>query len=262
MAEKLDNPLVRDKKVVPLAGFSALPAAAFLTAVGVPTWLFVLLPTAVVSQAVKYLIPSLFVKKEAPKEDPVPEAPALTAADTSSRQLDLVLFGATGFTGQLACSYLAKTYGRTVKWAIAGRRRDALEKIRASLGPQFSDLPIIIADSSDFASVRAMARNTRVVITTAGPFELYGTRVVSACAEHGTHYCDITGEVDWVRLMVEKYDGLARKSGARIVHFCGHDCVPWDITVLALSKELASRGDSLAEARCYTEMRGSFSGGT
>ncbi len=206
--------------------------------IAVPAWLVVLLPAAIVSQLLM-LASSAFTTKPKPvKEDDgaVAEAPIMLSTDTSTRTLDLVVFGATGFTGKLACSYLAKNYGRTLKWGLAGRRKDALEQVRLSLGPDFKDLPILIADSKDQAALNAVASRTKVVISTAGPFSLHGSGLVAACAAHGTHYCDITGEADWVRRMVLRYDDLARRSGSRIVHFCGHDCVPWDLSVLALSQ--------------------------
>ena len=197
-----------------------------------------LLQASIVSQLLILVSSALTAKSKPVKDDDgaAAETPIMLSTDTSTRTLDLVVFGATGFTGKLACSYLAKTYGRTIKWAVAGRRRDALEKVRGALGPEFHDLPILIADSTDQTALNAVAARTKVVISTAGPFSLHGSGLVAACASHGTHYCDITGEADWVRRMVLRYDDLARRSGSRIVHFCGHDCVPWDMSVLALAQ--------------------------
>jgi hypothetical protein len=230
--------LVRDKKKVPLSGSSVVPAFTGFVLLGVPTWLIILLPAAILCQIALKIYNGLFSKTEkAPrKEISVPETPSMLSTETASRKLDLVIYGATGFTGKIASKYVAKNYGKTLKWGIAGRRRDALEKVRQELGPELQDLPLLIADSSDHDALKAMVKQTKVVISTAGPFMLHGTVLVAACAEYGTHYCDITGEADWVRQMILRFDGLARRSGSRIVHFCGHDCVPWDLSVLALSQ--------------------------
>jgi hypothetical protein len=230
--------LVRDNKKIPLSGISVVPIFAGFVFLAVPAWLVVLLPAAIISQ-LAILASSKFTAKPTPvKEEDVAvaETPVMLSTDTATRNLDLVVFGATGFVGKLACSYLAKNYGRTIKWGLAGRRQDALEKVRGALGPEFHDLPILIADSTDQAALNSMASRTKVVISSTGPYSLYGSGLVAACASHGTHYCDITGEVDWVRRMVLRYDDLARRSGSRIVHFCGHDCVPWDMSVLALTQ--------------------------
>ena len=122
----------------------------------------------------------------------------------------------------------------------------------------------VICDSSDPTQLASLVAKTKVVITTVGPFALYGSSLVAACAAAGTHYCDITGESDWVREMVDRHDDAARKSGARIVHFCGHDCVPWDLAVQAVAERVAEAGggEQLRSVRCYDDMRGSASGGT
>ena len=154
--------------------------------------------------------------------------------------------------------YLAKRYGSSVRWAIAGRRRDALEAVRAeclTLNKDFTNvsgnyndsaaIPIIIADSADLQSLHAMTRQAVCVLTTAGPFDKYGSLLVQSCAQQGTHYCDITGETDWVRRMIDLHDDTARRSGARVVSFCGHDCIPWDLLVLMLSSHLLKRGGAI-----------------
>lgn len=125
-----------------------------------------------------------------------------------------------------------------------------------------SKVSIIVADSSDYKSLEAMCLNTRLVLTTAGPFGKYGSSLVEACAVNGTNYCDITGESDWVREMIDKYDSVARVSGAKLVHFCGHDCIPWDLLVLELSKSLKGRQDTILEVHFYDEIRSAPSGGT
>jgi short subunit dehydrogenase-like uncharacterized protein len=116
-----------------------------------------------------------------------------------------------------------------------------LEKIRNELvkfDGNLKDLPIIIADSFDEASLNKMTQSTKVVITTAGPFSKYGTPLVKSCVLNGTHYCDITGETDWVREMVDQFDDAAKVSGANIVSFCGHDCIPWDLSGRMLKIEI------------------------
>lgn len=178
----------------------------------------------------------------------------------ADRKFDVILFGATGFTGKLAAEYLTKQYGGSgLKWAIAGRSASKLEPLRAKC----NDLPeIVVADSGDEASIRAMVAQTKVLLTTAGPFARYGTPVVKACAELGTDYCDITGESPWVRDMIEHYDDVAKKSGARIVHHCGHDCIPWDLMALMLAKKLKEKGEALDRVDMYDDIKGTFSGGT
>lgn len=236
----------------------------------IPLWLVVLLPLTLLHQGGVWLLGKLSGKK--PKSNAVP-AKASEVRDRSrvvpekDRAFDLVVFGATGFTGKMAARYLAKTYGhgKAVRWAIAGRRRSALEEVRAELAiidSACAQLPIVIADSSDLASIEAMVRSTKVVITTAGPFDKYGSDLVRICAETGTHYCDITGETDWVRKMIDLYDNVARTTGARIVHFCGHDCVPWDLCVLELSKKMQSKNDVLEQVSFFDYIRSDPSGGT
>lgn len=178
------------------------------------------------------------------------------------RKYDITLFGATGFTGRLAAQYLAKQYGATsLKWAIAGRSASKLDAIKK----ECDGLPdIVVADSGNKGEIRAMVAQTKVVITTAGPFARYGTPVVEACAELGTDYCDITGESPWVRDMIGLYDSKAKSSGARIVHHCGHDCVPWDLMVLMLTLKLREQNkeEQLQRVELYDDLKGTFSGGT
>jgi short subunit dehydrogenase-like uncharacterized protein len=158
--------------------------------------------------------------------------PAGALDSKSPRELDLIVYGATGFTGKLLTRYLAKTYkGTSLKWAIAGRSKARLEEVRDSLGPDWKDLKIVVADGLDADAVTSMVRRTKCVATTAGPFALHANQLVASCAVQGTDYCDITGEVDWVRVITDKYDALARESGARIINMCGHDCVPWELSV-------------------------------
>lgn len=176
-----------------------------------------------------------------------------------AQKLDLVLYGATGFTGRLAAKYVKRQYGQSIKWAIAGRSESKLREMRAELQgvPQ-----IIVADGGDEAALEALVSRTAVVATCAGPFGRYGSKLVAACAKAGTDYCDITGESDWVREMIDAHDAAAEKSGARIVHFCGHDSVPWDLSVLMMSKKLAEHGDELVRVEFFDDINGNISGGT
>lgn len=177
-----------------------------------------------------------------------------------AQKYDLVLYGSTGFTGRLAVRYVAKQYQDTIRWAVAGRNRAKLEALAAEEGAGYPD--IIVADSTNEKSLQDMCAATKVVATTAGPFARYGTPVVKACVEAGCDYCDITGEAKWVRDMVADYDDAARSSGSRIVHLCGHDSVPWDISTLMLAKKLKQKGEDLARVDFYDKIKTSPSGGT
>jgi short subunit dehydrogenase-like uncharacterized protein len=181
------------------------------------------------------------------------------------RELDLVLFGATGFTGQLVAEYLV---GRRagVRWALGGRSREKLERVRAGLAaldPAARELPLVIGDSADRAAMDDVARRAKVVCTTVGPYDRYGATLVAACAEAGTAYCDLTGETPFMRRMIDRHHARAAQTGARIVHACGFDSIPSDLGVLMVHDELARRGDALAVAH-FRLVRGSggVSGGT
>eukprot|EP00599_Poterioochromonas_sp_BG-1_P007141 CAMPEP_0173148702 /NCGR_PEP_ID=MMETSP1105-20130129/9877_1 /TAXON_ID=2985 /ORGANISM="Ochromonas sp., Strain BG-1" /LENGTH=490 /DNA_ID=CAMNT_0014063407 /DNA_START=339 /DNA_END=1811 /DNA_ORIENTATION=+ len=269
---KHDDPMIRDKKELPFSNIVVafvvfIPFLLIIT----PLWLVVLLPLTVVWQIIDYVKSSIVGRKK-PKssfvvEDPKAVADKVVKVSTAvkDRVYDLVVFGATGFTGKLAAAYLAKQYGTTVRWAIAGRRREALEKVRNDLvkyNAALKDLPIVIADSFDEASLNKLAASTKVVITTAGPFSIYGAPLVKSCALHGTHYCDITGETDWFREMIDQFDDAAKKSGAKIVSFCGHDCIPWDISALKAAKFLKAKGESLTSIHFYDTITAQASGGT
>ena len=198
-------------KSLPYSGYDVLFWFPFYTLVILPFSACVLLPAAVVFKMGEAISKNLIGKKRSKKNgegEPLVTSEAIDASkikqfskdSLASREFDIVLFGATGFTGAMCAAYIAKKYGNTkLKWAIAGRRREALEKIA-----QECNAEVIIADSDDMASLKAMAIRTRVVLTTAGPFGMYGSKLVETCAVLGTHYCDITGESDWVRQMVDK----------------------------------------------------------
>ena len=179
---------------------------------------------------------------------------------------DLVVFGATGFVGRILCHYLLDRVdaNSSTKWAIAGRSKAKLEALIAELGAKADGLPYIAADATDEASLRALCDRARVVISTVGPYALYGEPLVKVCADTGTDYCDLTGEPQWVRRMIERYQSAAQLSGARIVHCCGFDSVPSDLGVYYLQRQAKER---LGEYCDRVKMRvksaqGGISGGT
>lgn len=184
----------------------------------------------------------------------------------SEREFDVVVYGATGFTGQLVAEYLAGQYGadKELRWAIAGRSEEKLRGVRRGLGAAAEQLPIIVADSADADALGELASRTRVVLTTVGPYALYGSALVAACVEHGTDYCDLAGEVQWIRKMIDTHHERARETGARIVHCCGFDSIPMDIGVFFLQQEAKARHGAYCEsiALYVKATKGSMSGGT
>jgi short subunit dehydrogenase-like uncharacterized protein len=182
----------------------------------------------------------------------------------SDRELDIVVFGATGFVGRLTAEYLARSAPDGVRIALAGRSADRLAATRSSLGDRAAEWTLITADSSDAASMRALAERCRVVATTVGPYRRYGMPLVEACAGAGTDYVDLTGEVLFMRETIDRCHGPAQDSGARIVHSCGFDSIPSDLGVLLL--HAAARRDEAGELGDTTlvvrAMRGGVSGGT
>ncbi|HET7328828.1 MAG TPA: saccharopine dehydrogenase NADP-binding domain-containing protein [Nocardioidaceae bacterium] len=181
----------------------------------------------------------------------------------ADRTYDLVLFGATGFTGSLTAEYLARHAPERMRWALAGRDRDKLESVRnrlAELDPAYSDLGLITADVTDPTSMRRMAEQARVVISTVGPFLEYGDPVVKACAEAGTDYVDLTGEPEFVDRVYLDHHATACGTGARIVHACGFDSVPHDLGVYFTVQQLPEGVPIHVDG--YVRSGGSFSGGT
>jgi short subunit dehydrogenase-like uncharacterized protein len=193
-----------------------------------------------------------------------PQKPAPRAA----RPLDIVLWGASGFTGRLVAEYLTRTRGGgRARWALAGRDRAKLEGIRAELAridAAAASLPILIGDAGDPASLDAIAGQTRVVCSTVGPYARYGSELVAACVRSGTDYCDLTGEVQWIRRMIDAHHEAARASGARIVNSCGFDSIPSDLGVLMVQEEMRARHGAPAASvdAFFGESKGGFSGGT
>ncbi|WP_372982212.1 trans-acting enoyl reductase family protein [Marinobacter sediminum] len=179
---------------------------------------------------------------------------------------DLVVFGATSFVGQILTRYLLETYGlgKTVNWAIAGRSESKLNTLKSDLGSKAKNLPVILADAADEQALQAMCAQTRVIISTVGPYALYGEPLVQACVRAGTDYCDLTGEVQWIRKMVDRFEDEAKASGARIVHCCGFDSIPSDMGVWFLQQQAEQTfGEPCQDVRMRVKaLKGEFSGGT
>ena len=156
----------------------------------------------------------------------------------SAKKFDIVVYGATGFTGQLVAEYLATRYKNDaqLKWAMAGRSLDKLKSVREAIGAP-ADTPLIVADASDAASLNAMVAETKSVITTVGPYQLYGNELIAACVASGTDYFDLCGEPIWMRQMIETHEAMAKSTGARIVFSCGFDSLPFELGVLCAQAE-------------------------
>ncbi|QIP00892.1 saccharopine dehydrogenase family protein [Bradyrhizobium symbiodeficiens] len=183
----------------------------------------------------------------------------------SSAKFDIVVYGATGFTGQLVAEYLTRHYksDKTLKWAMAGRSLGKLKSVRDAIGAP-GNTELIVADASDAASLRAMAERTMSVITTVGPYQLYGEELLAACVATGTDYLDLCGEPIWMRQMIDKYEAAAKESGARIVFSCGFDSVPFELGTFFVQEE-AKRVFGAPAVRVkgrVRDMRGTLSGGT
>lgn len=182
-----------------------------------------------------------------------------------SKSLDIVVHGATGFTGRLVAEYLAQDYGAGsgLRWALSGRNLDRLAAVRADIGAP-ADTPLIATDNSDPASLDALMARTRLVLTTVGPYQLHGSELVAACARNGVDYVDLCGEPTWMRLMIDAHERAARDSGARILFSCGFDSVPFDLGVFELQRQLRERfGSPARQVRGRVRrMKGTFSGGT
>lgn len=187
--------------------------------------------------------------------------------DKGERPYDIVLWGSTGFAGQLVAEYLAEHYGDDLDWAIAGRNPDKLEQLRRDLteiDSTLEDLPYLVGDAFDRGSLDELASQTDVVCTTVGPYDLYGSKLVAACVENQTDYCDLTGEVHWVREMIDKHQQKAEKDGTKIVHFCGFDSIPSDLgTQMVQDRAHKKYGRYCNDVRMYIKsMQLEPSGGT
>ncbi|MDB2384634.1 saccharopine dehydrogenase NADP-binding domain-containing protein [Endozoicomonas sp.] len=184
-----------------------------------------------------------------------------------TQHYDIVLFGATSFIGKLLSQYLTNTFGVNAsdcKWAIAGRSQKKLDSLKKKLGQKAEKLPTIIADAHDSEALLDLCHQTRVVISTVGPYALHGGCLVKACAETGTDYCDLTGETHWIRKMINLYENKAKETGARIINCCGFDSIPSDMGVYFLQK----KAYEVFGSPCTTvkmrvkNIKGGLSGGT
>ncbi len=188
-----------------------------------------------------------------------------TNSKKTSREFDVVIWGATGFAGQLVAEAMARTNPQ-VRWAMGGRSLAKLERVRASIAeelPGISQVPLLEANADDPASLETLASKTRVIATTVGPYGLYGKNLLAACVHQGTDYCDLTGEVPFVRSAIDEFHETAKKSNTRIVPSCGFDSIPSDLGVFFLVEQARQRGKKLAEVRGFVmDTKGGFSGGT
>lgn len=180
-------------------------------------------------------------------------------------EFDIIVYGATGFTGRLVAEYLAARYGvgGEVKWAMAGRHAAKLAQVRDEIGAPAST-PLIVADAADPASLRAMVGRAKAILTTVGPYQLYGSDLVAACVEAGTDYLDLSGEPNWMAETIAAHDAAAKASGARIVHSCGFDSIPFELGVIFTQNLAKARlGHPVARIKGRVRsMRGGLSGGT
>ena len=178
---------------------------------------------------------------------------------------DIVIYGATSFVGMIISHYLIDQYGcRKIRWAIAGRSMPKLVDLKHALGDSANDLDILIADASDFDALTALCASTRVIVSTVGPYDLYGEPLVDACCQTGTDYCDLTGEMHWIKRMQTRYVDAAKASGARIVHACGFDSIPSDCGVHFLQRHsLQQHGTTCSQIDMrVNRLSGGLSGGT
>ncbi|PSF28022.1 saccharopine dehydrogenase [Aphanothece hegewaldii CCALA 016] len=179
----------------------------------------------------------------------------------SNRPYDVILYGASGFVGQQTVQYFARhTRFDEVRWAIAGRNRQKLEKVKSEVG---AAVDILVADSRDQTAIDTLVSQTRVLLNTAGPFALYGDGIVDACVRFGTHYVDITGETPWVKSLIDRYHEPAATNGTRIIPFCGFDSVPSDLGTYSVVRHLQQElGIACTKVKGYFQANGGFNGGT
>ena len=182
-----------------------------------------------------------------------------------TKPFDLVVHGATGFTGRLVVEYLLRRYpaGSGLRWAMGGRNAAKLAAVRDELGAP-ADTPLVVTDTGNPASLQALMEQTRLVLTTVGPYQLYGNELVAACASAGVDYVDLCGEPAWMRQMIDAHEAAAKASGARVVFSCGFDSIPFDLGVFMLQREMQARfGQPAQRVRGRVrKMKGTFSGGT
>ena len=182
----------------------------------------------------------------------------------TNREFDIIIYGASGFTGRLVAEYLQAEYaGSGLKWAMAGRNAEKLQTVAGEMNIS-GDVAIITANSNDPESLASLAARTKAIITTVGPYQLYGEPLLKVCVDAGTDYVDLCGEPAWMKDMIERYDAAAKKSGARIVLSCGFDSIPFDLGVYHLQNHaIKNHGGACERVRCRVRgMKGTFSGGT
>lgn len=182
-----------------------------------------------------------------------------------SKKFDIVIHGATGFTGRLVAEYLQSQYGNgdELSWAMAGRSLEKLAAVRDEMGLP-AQTPLLVADSNDTDSLSELVNSTRLVISTVGPYQLYGSELVELCATQGTDYVDLCGETVWMRRMIDAHEETAKESGARIVFSCGFDSIPTDLGIFYLQNLAQQQADSVCKSiqGRVRAMQGTFSGGT
>ena len=272
MSKPLVPPIVKNNRKV-----EKIPISVFFATFGiiVPIFTLTVLPLSVAFQLgkflYKYTLGSAFNESQWYYKDSGIQVASEQRKPLKERTYDVVVLGATGFTGGLAVRHLIQTYGvnkGTVKWAIAGRSQKKLERFKEDLSNDLMDdhalkIPTIVVDTSKPSSMPSLVQDTRVVATTAGPYSLYGSSVVEFCAKFGTHYVDITGEIAWVKQMADRYQRTAQQTGAKIIPFCGHDSIPWDAMVMKLQDALQEHcKDNLKSVEFWDEMKGGFAGGS
>ena len=179
------------------------------------------------------------------------------------REYDVIVYGATGYTGRLVAEYLAQAYPQGVRWAMAGRSLTKLQEVRDLIGAPAAT-PLVTANADDPASLRAMCARATVIVTTVGPYQLYGSDLVAACAATGTAYVDLCGEPAWMRQMIDRHEAEAKASGARIVFSCGFDSIPFDLGVMTVQEAAKARfGMAAPRVKCRVRAsKGGFSDGT
>lgn len=170
---------------------------------------------------------------------------------------DLILHGATGFTGQLAAKELARTAPTGLRWAISGRSESKLQTLGGQLG-----VPYLVTESTDEAACQRLVERTRVILSCAGPFQLYGTALLAACAHSGTHYADLSGELGWIWEMIQSHDSIARRTGAVLLPASGFDSVPSDLAVFTLVRELQRQELPVGDLTGFFRIKGGLNGGT
>jgi short subunit dehydrogenase-like uncharacterized protein len=187
------------------------------------------------------------------------------ATNKPSRKYDVVLYGASGFVGRQTVAYFAahpEVKSAGLSWALAGRSAEKLEAVRKAC-PGTDQAGILVAEAHDAKAMDQLAANARVVLSTAGPFALYGSELVAACVRNGTHYVDITGETPWVKGLIERHHQDAERKGARIIPFCGFDSIPSDLSARLANEAMWERyGEACTAVKVAFSIRGGFNGGT